>query len=442
MEKILGRFTIDKVVPLLTESRIKGLLEKIKAAPGTQIEYDDPIHGQMELPDWLIKVINTPPVLRLAEVGQMPLTGHSRLAHSIGVAILALRQAEVLCLSEQNKKELTLIALLHDVGHGPFSHMFEKIYLKRDSENNSKEMFDHDKHRQKLLHSEKLSMILTEVGVDPYVISSALHSPKENWMAYLAKEILDRVDYLCRDSDNSGFSNAAKAWIKTKAQKILGSIKLDSDKILFAAHGEKSIDLFMAARLYTFKALAYDPHKSIAESLISRAIREKLAKFSEELQPKVVEALSYFSDSQLIAMLPLREQEALASIFKTGSSPLVVSLSTEHLSDPYKGWGSIKPSGVLEILESLNGDDQKRTWLVAIVPASTPAMTFNISKKTGEIRTIRVESPLTGSKRKECEIGTISIAALNDQGLITPSPGIRDEILKKFRQKGWLSPSL
>jgi hypothetical protein len=139
-------------------------------------------------------------------------------------------------------------------------------------------------------------------------------------------------------------------------------------------------------------------------------------------------------------MLPRREQEALASIFKTGSSPLVVSLSTEHLSDPYKGWGSIKPSGVLEILESLNGDNQEGTWLVAIVPASTPAMT--IYQETDYISPIRVESPLTDSKGEECEIGTISISALNDQGLITLPPGIRDEILEKFRQKGWLSPSL
>jgi HD superfamily phosphohydrolase len=449
-EKILSEFTIDKVTPLSTEPHIQKLINDIKLSPGTDIDYCDPIHKNVTLPAWMVSVINTPPMLRLAEVGQMPLTGHSRLAHSIGVAILALKLAEgefhlpktdqetkKSALTQQEKMELSIIALLHDVGHGPYSHLYEKLYIR-----NKQDRFDHDQHRTKLIHSSALSLTLSNLGINPDMISEALAKPKEHWMAYLAKEILDRLDYNMRDSEYSSFRNENKEWIKAKTIKMLNYLELESGSVYFSPKGEKAIELFMFARGYTFNSLAYDPKVRIVESLISRAIRAKLAKLDSSKQHEYVEALSYLSDAQLNSLLPDKEQNALKPIFNGKPLPLIVSLTTEDISSAFRHKEAIKPKKVLEVFKDLSSFGPDITVLVAIAPAASPAMTFKIRKSDGEIISIRKDrgaSTNAPSDHKQPQIGSLSIAAYDQKGFIEPSGDMISEVLRAFAKKGWLN---
>ncbi|GES92426.1 HD phosphohydrolase domain-containing protein [Rhizophagus clarus] len=122
----------------------------------------DPIHGLMEFNDWIIKFIDTEHFQRLRNIKQLGTTYyvypgaiHSRFEHCLGVAYLARslvkriseKQPELKC----NKKDLkcvTLAALCHDLGHGPFSHLFESFIKtvrpdrKWEHEDASKMMFD------------------------------------------------------------------------------------------------------------------------------------------------------------------------------------------------------------------------------------------------------------------------------------------------------------
>jgi|GEM_PF-3111775 len=438
MEKILGRFTIDKVIPLSTEPKLEELLKEIKAAPGTQIKYKDKIHGEVELPDWMTKVINTPPVLRLAEVGQMPLTGHSRLAHSIGVAILALDLAKKFDLSTQETKELCVTALLHDIGHGPYSHLYEKLYIRDKTEK-----FDHDLHRTKLIHSTVLSATLRELNIDPFTISDALSNPKEHWMAYLAKEILDRLDYNMRDSEYSAFKPENKKWIHKRTREALDYIEITPGSVHFSPEGKKAIDNFMLARCYTFNSLAYDPKVRIVESLISKAIRAELAKLDDNIRHKAVEALSYLSDAQLNSLLPAREKAALKEIFDNGDLPLVMLLKTDDISGPFRQKDEIKPKHVLEVLSQSRLFSPDTTILVAFAPLVSPAMTFKIKTKSGEIKSIRRDRGTgynSSSEPQQPQIGTLSIAAYDRDGkFIEPTEEMKNQVLRAFAKKGWLN---
>lgn len=436
MDKILGRFTIDKVIPLSTESRIRDLLDKIKAAPGTQIKYEDKIHGEVELPDWMTKVINTPPVLRLAEVGQMPLTGHSRLAHSIGVAIMALDLAKKFGLRTQETKELCITALLHDIGHGPYSHLYEKLYFTDKTDK-----FDHDLHRTKLIHSTVLSATLRELNIDPFTISDALSKPTKHRMAYLAKEILDRLDYNMRDSEYSDFKRENKDWIQKITRRLLNHIEITSSSVHFSPKAEGAIDDFMRARRRTFNSMAYDPKVRIVESLISMAIRAKLGKLPEETQPKVVEALSYLSDAQLNSLLPTREQAALKELFGS-EDPDIMLLKTDDISPPFRQKDKIKPKQVLEVLNQSRIFSHDTTILVAFAPLVSPEMDIKIRENNGEIKSIRRDSG-TGDNSslepQQPQIGTLSIAAYDRDGkFIELTEEMRNKILRAFAKKGWL----
>lgn len=444
MEEILKNFTIDTVKGFTSEPHIQKLLNDIRSqrrADGSfnysPIDYTDPIHGKTTIPAELVAIINTPPLLRLAEVGQMTLMGHSRLAHSIGVAILALRFAEKRNLPPQEKKELATIALLHDVGHGPYSHLYEKLYIR-----NKQDRFDHDQHREKLINSIQLSNALKEIGVCPKMVVGALQEPAKNWMAYLAKEILDRVDYNSRDITYSNFSDDYKNWIRSKSDALFRAIKYEKGKIFFSAVSSKTIEKFMAARRLSFNSLAYDSDRRLAESLISSSIRTQLANVPDDVRPKVVEALSLFTDGQLNSLLGQRVLKALNTAHETSSVPTILKLATEHLANNCRGYKSIKPKEILQELSSLGKDHADITWLVCIIPACSPAMSFKI-KHADEIKIIHMELPERGAKGPQPngkQIGKICIAAYDQNGdfVVPLSEKLKDAIMNRFARKGWI----
>ncbi|XP_023654519.1 deoxynucleoside triphosphate triphosphohydrolase SAMHD1 isoform X1 [Paramormyrops kingsleyae] len=126
--------------------------------------FNDPIHGHIELHPLLVRIIDTPQFQRLRYIKQLggtyfvyPGASHNRFEHSIGVAHLAGRLVRALGerqpeLDISNRDELCvqIAGLCHDLGHGPFSHMFDGMFipkmrpgLKWKHEKASVEMFDH-----------------------------------------------------------------------------------------------------------------------------------------------------------------------------------------------------------------------------------------------------------------------------------------------------------
>ncbi|XP_028265238.1 deoxynucleoside triphosphate triphosphohydrolase SAMHD1-like [Parambassis ranga] len=123
---------------------------------------NDPIHGHMELHPLLVKIIDTPQFQRLRNIKQLggayfvyPGASHNRFEHSIGVGYLAGELAKAL-KSKQPEPNITdtdilcvqIAGLCHDLGHGPFSHLYDKMFFPNDDpkwkhEKASVQMFDH-----------------------------------------------------------------------------------------------------------------------------------------------------------------------------------------------------------------------------------------------------------------------------------------------------------
>jgi uncharacterized protein len=94
----------------------------------------DPIHQFIYLPPEEWRAVNTPAFQRLRRIGQLAMTHlvypgatHTRFEHSIGVRDVARRFCEHLDLAEDQRRPVLQAALLHDVGHGPFSHVSEQV---------------------------------------------------------------------------------------------------------------------------------------------------------------------------------------------------------------------------------------------------------------------------------------------------------------------------
>ena len=108
----------------------------------------DPVHGHMYFPGLVCDAIDTPQVQRLRELKQLgtayyvfPGSSHNRFEHSLGTCHLATNMYEGLRrssgravrqnLSHMDKLSIQLAGLCHDLGHGPFSHVFDNEFLPR-----------------------------------------------------------------------------------------------------------------------------------------------------------------------------------------------------------------------------------------------------------------------------------------------------------------------
>ncbi|XP_060604041.1 deoxynucleoside triphosphate triphosphohydrolase SAMHD1-like isoform X1 [Ruditapes philippinarum] len=208
---------------------------------------NDPIHGNIELHPLLVKIVDTPQFQRLRFIKQLggvyfvyPGASHNRFEHSIGVCHLAGRfvralqdeNSKVLGVKITNKDELCveIAALCHDLGHGPFSHLFDMKIIpklwekKRDKkewthEQGSADMLDYMLEDKKLKSMFKKEKIYAKDIT--FIKEMIVGTPKEErkgrrenkWFLY---EIVsnkrngidvDKWDYFARDSHMLGIGN-------------------------------------------------------------------------------------------------------------------------------------------------------------------------------------------------------------------------------------------
>ncbi|KAF6718280.1 Deoxynucleoside triphosphate triphosphohydrolase SAMHD1, partial [Oryzias melastigma] len=207
--------------------------------------FNDSVHGHVELPSLLVKIIDTPQFQRLRNIKQLgggylvyPGASHNRFEHSIGVAYLAGVLAKTL-QKKQTKLHITDMDILcvqigglcHDLGHGPFSHLFDEMFIRGACGNEdwthevvSVRMFDH------LMNENELNLdppLLEEddlIFIKELILGRPLEELGEPGWPYRGRtedksflyEIVsnkqngidvDKFDYFARDCHHLGIKN-------------------------------------------------------------------------------------------------------------------------------------------------------------------------------------------------------------------------------------------
>ncbi|MBI2139183.1 HD domain-containing protein [Candidatus Woesearchaeota archaeon] len=239
-------------------------------------EIRDPIHGYIYASELERRVIDTPVFQRLRRIRQLasahltyPGAQHSRFEHSVGAMFLAGRAASVLSdkygLKAGFPRELRLAALLHDVGHGPFSHLFEEVLsVKTD--------VTHEDITRRIIRETEIGEILSKHGINIKEFSSLPLGIPSDYPRYMNDVIsgvlsVDTMDYLLRDSYFTGVEYG-----KVDVHRVINSYEVIDDKIGIDRAGLYALEALLIARYEMFRAVYFHRTVRAAEIMIIKAL--------------------------------------------------------------------------------------------------------------------------------------------------------------------------
>lgn len=259
---------------------------------------NDPVYGFVSIPSGLIfDLIQHPYMQRLRYIKQVSMTHlvypgalHTRFQHVIGamhlmqLAIDTLRGKDVLITKKEEEAALIAI-LLHDIGHGPFSHSLEHTIIEGVShEVISSLLMD----RLNLEFGGQLDLAIT-------IFNNQYHRPFFHQLVSSQLDV-DRMDYLNRDSFFTGVSEGVISF-----DRILKMLTVQNEELLVEAKGIYSVEKFLIARRLMYWQVYL--HKTVisAEQMLIQVLRRAklLAQQGERLF--ATPALSHFLENKIDA---------------------------------------------------------------------------------------------------------------------------------------------
>jgi len=284
----------------------------------------DSIHGDIKVEGVFLDLLATPELQRLYNVKQLglahlvfPGAHHTRLEHSLGTYHMALRSAELLGLDRNETEIVTCAALLHDIGHGPFSHTLEA--LLRDSldvdhvELTEKLIFGEyeifDEREKEFISFQSVHEILKKNSIDEKKIANIIKGEKKDkpFLSQLLDSAIDvdQLDYLIRDAYYTGV-----AYGMIDIERFLQTLVIHSDNLVVKRKGVGVVENILMARALMYSSIYFHKTVRIAELMLSKAI---------ELIPDA-EPFDFFkmTDSELVNDLKRRGvfQQKIATCLK------------------------------------------------------------------------------------------------------------------------------
>lgn len=240
--------------------------------------FNDPIYGFITLPNPLIyDLVQHPYFQRLRRISQMGLSylvypgaNHTRFHHALGCMHLMQKAVDVLrfkgvAISTEEENALYIAILLHDIGHGPFSHAMEKSIVEDVHHEEISLLFMHQLNKE---FSGQLSLAIQ-------VFEGDYH--RKFMLQLISSQLdMDRMDYLKRDSFYSGVSEG-----NINSERLIQMMNVVDDVLVIEEKGIYSVEKFLMSRRLMYWQVYL--HKT---SLVAELILTKILKRAKELTMK------------------------------------------------------------------------------------------------------------------------------------------------------------
>jgi HD superfamily phosphohydrolase len=239
-------------------------------------EIRDPIHGYIKITKEERELIDSIFVQRLRRIHQLagaylvyPGGVHSRFEHVIGTmhvaGLIGQSVASKAGLHDDDIQELRIAALLHDVGHGPFSHLFEEVLSEKSD-------LSHEDISQRIVTESDIADVLRRNGYQPSKMSK-LCVGKSKSLPFLNQVIAgglsaDMMDYLLRDTYFTGVEYG-----KVDIQRVIDSLGVSSDGHLMLERAALyAFEALLIARYEMFKAVYFHRTVRAAELMLAHSM--------------------------------------------------------------------------------------------------------------------------------------------------------------------------
>jgi hypothetical protein len=270
----------------------------------------DPVHGPLTVEGAALSLIGTSAFQRLWGIRQtgfahlvFPGANHTRLEHSLGTYHVARQMGDRLGFDRAQADRVAAGALLHDLGHGPFSHTLDGPMVEAlgfGHERLSRIWIEQGGPEESRWREEgrgAIPSVLESRGISPRRTAD-LVDPAESAPATLAGEILhgaidaDRLDYLQRDAHYTGVAHGA-----IDATRLLDTVEADGRRLVFAEKGRSAVEGFLVGRSLMYASVYY--HKTVrAGEVMAQAAVERLPGF-----PESARSVFFGNDGELLAHL-------------------------------------------------------------------------------------------------------------------------------------------
>lgn len=233
----------------------------------------DPIHGYVRVFEHEVRLIDTPVFQRLRNIKQSgaasfvyPGAQHTRFEHSLGTMHVASRICQMI-LGETHEQILALriAALLHDIGQGPYSHVFEQLLQE-------KRKISYDMLRQRVISETEIGDVIGSYGYSTDDILDIFVGGSES--SRLLTSILsapvdaDKIDYLLRDAYYTGIQSG-----NFDASGLIGSFRLLRNRVVHKLDSIDAIESFLLARYHMFNTVYFHRAVRAVEIMLLEAMR-------------------------------------------------------------------------------------------------------------------------------------------------------------------------
>jgi HD superfamily phosphohydrolase len=388
----------------------------------------DPLYGFVEVTEKERKLLNTGVLHRLSRIKQLghsyivyPSAVHTRLEHSLGALHVSSRICDRLKLDDLSKEVVRIAALLHDVGHGPFSHIFEDVMRHVNGDE-----FSHEAVTQLLIRSDevqdiiggtlcdKVIRLLNDNSIESEIVSGSVDA--------------DKLDYLRRDTYHVGVAYGVFD-LERVIRTVTRATQPEREYLAIQDKGADALEAYRLAR-YSMHVQVYEHHtRLIAEDMFLRSLKLAFdenalceSDFRVSSQRSFLKRYVSLDDSTIQTMImqksrskskKLIEDIQRRHLFKRG---YWTRISEENIPDPLARLRltEMTPDNVETITNEIAKDAHVDRDFVIVHPQSTKIRLYErfeeaigqketpilIKKRNGDIRWLEQTSPISASLEK------------------------------------------
>ena len=231
----------------------------------------DSVHDHIEVEGVAADLLDTPAVQRLRRIAQLgtvrlvyPSANHTRFEHSLGVYHLADRALDSLSVEGREAERVRAAALLHDVGHAPFSHNVEELLHRHTG-------LYHD-DVDDIIADSAVETVLEDHRIDPDRIARLVAGEGRYGDLVSGELDVDRMDYLVRDAHHTGVPYGT-----IDTERLLTELRFVDGKLTLGEGNVQTAESLLLARAL-MNPTVYTQHTArISKSMLRRAVERLLA---------------------------------------------------------------------------------------------------------------------------------------------------------------------